>query len=102
MNARDAEGGNQTHVKELYAIISLQLLITPADFSAFVTRERAACFTLQFDNVASFLPGEPELRTVIACSVGLYRGISNSIGASFASDALPSTSLVTLDEGFER
>lgn len=44
MNTRDAEGGNQTHVKELYAIISLQLLITPAVFSALVTRERSSFY----------------------------------------------------------
>lgn len=88
---RDAEGGNQTHVKELYAIISLQLLITPADFSAFVTRERSL-FYAPIRQCSEF--SSRRARIAYRYRVQLYHGISNSIGASFTSDALPSTSLV--------
>lgn len=92
INARDAEGGNQTHVKELYAIISLQLLITPTR-SLLSVRNTRTQLVLRSNSTMQrvFFPTSPNC--ALLSHVALYRGISNSNSVSFASDALPSTSL---------
>jgi len=77
MNARDAKNGNHTYMKELNAIISLQLLITPADFSAFVTRKRNL-FYAPIRQCSEFSSQRAQIAHHYR-AIGLYRGISNSI-----------------------
>jgi len=103
MNARDAKDGNHTYMKELNVIISLQLLITPADFSAFVTRKRNL-FYAPIRQCSEFSSQQAQIAHHYH-AIGLYLiGISNSIdiGSILHIRCVAKHVFDTLYEDFER